>query len=148
MKLDSNGIKFIHNEEGLRLEAYLCPAGVWTIGYGNTYHLDNTPVKKDDKITLEQAKDLFDKKIKLYEDAVNKNVKVPLKQNQFNALVSFCYNVGTLAFSTSTLLKKINSQASLDEIFVEFKKWVHAAKKIITVLVNRRNREIKLYQNV
>lgn len=147
MKLDANGIKFIHNEEGLRLEAYLCPAGVWTIGYGNTYHLDNRPVKKGDKITLAEAKDLFNKKIKIYEDAVNKNVKVPLKQNQFNALVSFCYNVGTFAFSTSTLLKKINSNASLDEIFKEFKKWVHAAKKVIDVLVNRRNREINLYKS-
>jgi len=147
MKLDNEGIKFIHNEEGLRLKAYLCPANVWTIGYGNTYHLDNAKVKEGDIITLDEANELFNKKIKLYEDAVNKNVKVPLTQSAFNALVSFCYNVGTFAFTTSTLLKKINAKASLDDIFKEFKKWVHAGKKVISVLVNRRNREIKLYQS-
>lgn len=147
MKLDKNGIEFIHKEEGLRLKAYLCPANVWTIGFGNTYHLDNSKVKEGDVITLEQAKDLFSKKIKLYEDAVNKNVKVPLTQSAFNALVSFCYNVGTFAFQTSTLLKKINGKASLDDIFKEFKKWVHAGKKVISVLVKRREREIKIYQS-
>lgn len=147
MKIDKDGIEFIHKEEGLRLKAYLCPAKVWTIGYGNTYHLDNTKVKEDDVITLEQAKDLFNKKITLYEDAVNKNVKVPLTQSAFNALVSFCYNVGMFAFQSSTLLKKINSKASLDDIFNEFKKWVHAGKKVISVLVNRRKREINLYKS-
>ena len=147
MKLDANGIKFIHNEEGLRLKAYLCPANVWTIGYGNTYHLDNTPVKKGDEITLDEANNLFTQKIKLYEDSVNKNLKVPVTQNQFNALVSFCYNVGMFAFQTSTLLKKINSKASFEDISKEFSKWVHAAKKVITLLVNRRNREINLFKS-
>lgn len=147
MKLDKKGIEFIHNEEGLRLKAYLCPAGVWTIGYGNTYHLDNNKVKEGDVITLEQAKDLFDKKIKLYEDAVNKNVKVTLTQNAYNALVSFCYNVGMFAFQTSTLLKKINSKSSFEDIAKEFKKWVHAGKKLISVLVNRRKREINLFKS-
>lgn len=147
MKLDTNGIKFIQDEEGLRLKAYLCPANVWTIEYGNTYHLDNTPVKKGDEITLDEANNLFNQKIKLYEDSVNKNLKVSVTQNQFNALVSFCYNVGMFAFQSSTLLKKINSKASFEDIFKEFSKWVHAAKQVITVLVNRRKREINLYKS-
>ncbi|MBC6111179.1 lysozyme [Pedobacter fastidiosus] len=147
MKLDKNGLEFIQNEEGLRLKAYKCPAGVWTIGWGNTYNLNNTPVKEGQVITKDEAVSLFENKIKLYESAVNKNVKVTLTQNAFNALVSFCYNVGMFAFASSTLLKKVNSKASLPEIFIEFKKWVHAGKVIIDVLVNRRKREIELYKS-
>ncbi len=147
MRLDEKGKKFIHKEEGCVLKAYLCPAGVWTIGWGNTYHLDNTPVKKGDVITQEEADELFEKKIKLYEDTVNQKVKVPLSQNSFNALVSFCYNVGMFAFASSTLLKKINSKASIEDIVKEFGKWIYAAKKVIQVLVSRRKREINLFKS-
>lgn len=147
MKTDKNGLEFIKDEEGLRLKAYLCPAGVWTIGYGNTYNLDNSKVKEGQIITKVEADELFIKKLKVYEDSVNENVKVTINQNQFNALVSFCYNVGTFAFSTSTLLKKINSKAPLSNVIIEFNKWVHAGKKVITVLVSRRKREIDLYKS-
>ncbi|MCX2474100.1 lysozyme [Pedobacter sp. MC2016-05] len=145
MELNDKGKAFIHNEEGLVLAAYLCPANVWTIGFGNTYHLNNTPVKKGDKITLEQAQDLFNKKIKLYENAVNKGVKISLSQNQFNALTSFCYNIGIYGFLNSTLLKKVNSIAPDAEIETQFNLWKRGGGKVLPVLVARRKREFKLY---
>src|SRR6218665_3122481 len=110
MRLDNLGKQFIKDEEGLVLTAYLCPANVWTIGYGNTYYSDNSKVKKDDKITKEQAEKLFESKLGFYETSVLKSVKGSLTQYQFNALVSFCYNVGASAFQSSTLLKKVNSK--------------------------------------
>jgi lysozyme len=145
MKLDNIGKQFIKDEEGLRLTAYLCPANVWTIGYGNTYYLDNSKVKKGDKITKEQAEKLFDSKLGFYESAVIKNVNVSLTQNKFNALVSFCYNVGVSAFQNSTLLKRINAKAGNDIISIEFGKWIYAKGEVLPVLQARRKREIKLF---
>jgi len=147
MNLDSKGIAFLHNEEGLRLNAYRDQIGKWTIAFGNTYMLDGSPVKEGDKLTLTDANKLFAVKIKDYEAAVNKGVKVPLSQNQFNALVSLCYNIGTGAFLNSTLLKKINSNASAEEIQAQFNLWKKGGGKVLPVLVKRRKREFALYQS-
>ncbi|RYY00392.1 lysozyme [bacterium] len=145
MRLDDLGKQFIKDEEGLVLTAYLCPASVWTIGYGNTYYLDNSKVKKGDKITKEQAVKLFESKLGFYENTVSKNIKVELNQNKFNALVSFCYNVGASAFLSSTLLKKVNVNADDELIAKEFSKWIYAKGKVLPVLQARRKREIKLF---
>ena len=147
MNLDSKGIAFLHKEEGLRLNAYKDQIGKWTIAFGNTYMLDGSPVKEGDKLSLAEANKLFAVKIKDYEAAVNKGVKVPLTQNQFNALVSLCYNIGTGAFINSTLLKKINSKASGEEIQAQFNLWKKGGGKVLPVLVNRRQREFKLFQS-
>jgi len=147
MNLDNKGIAFLHNEEGLKLNAYKDQIGKWTIAFGNTYMLDGSPVKEGDKLTMVQANQLFAVKIKDYEVAVNKGVKVPLTQNQFNALVSLCYNIGTTAFSNSTLLKKINSKVSAEEIQAQFNLWKKGGGKVLPVLVNRRKREFALYQS-
>lgn len=104
MILSKKGRKFIQNFEGLRLEAYLCPAGVWTIGYGHT-----AGVVMRQKISEKQADEFFDKDIKQFEDAVNSLVKVPLKQGQFDALVSFAFNLGIGSLRDSTLLRLLNS---------------------------------------
>jgi lysozyme len=115
MKLSNQGIKLIKSFEGLRLSAYRDVAGIWTIGYGSTRYHDGKPVKPGDKLADEQQADaLFNNTLGQYEDAVNKYVKVPLTQSQFDALVSFTYNEGTGALKESTLLKKLNEKDNPD----------------------------------
>lgn len=107
MILDNKGILFIQNEEGCRLNAYQDKGGVWTIGYGNTYYLDGTPVKGGDTILQSGANALFEKLTPIYESTVN---TIPnLLQNQFNACTSLCWNIGHEAFTTSSLYKKLIS---------------------------------------
>ncbi len=111
MKLSEQGINLIKSFEGLRLSAYRDVAGIWTIGYGSTRYHDGKPVKPGDKLADEQQADaLFSNTLSQYEDAVNQDVKVPLTQSQFDALVSFTYNEGTGALKESTLLKKLNEK--------------------------------------
>lgn len=141
MNISRNGIEFIKKEEGLVLNAYLCPANVWTIGYGHT-----NGVKKGDKITEEQAEDFLVNDLLYSERVVNKMVKVKLNQNQYDALVSFVFNVGSGNFINSTLLKKLNTGANNDEICVELRRWVFSKGKKLPVLVARRQRECELYQ--
>jgi lysozyme len=110
MNLSEHGIKVIKNFEGLRLNAYRDIAGIWTIGYGSTKYADGKPVKCGDKLANEQQADtLFRTTLTNYINAVNKGIKVFLTQNQFDALVSFTYNLGTGVIITSTLIKKLNS---------------------------------------
>lgn len=141
MNISKNGIDFIKKEEGLILNAYLCPANVWTIGYGHT-----NGVKKGDKITEEQAEDFLVNDLLYSERVVNKMVKVKLNQNQYDALVSFVFNVGSGSFINSTLLKKLNAGANNDEICVELRRWVFSKGKKLPVLIARRQRECELYQ--
>src|SRR6478672_2673234 len=101
MKLDENGIKFIEKEEGIRLKAYKCSAGVWTIGIGSTYYADGTKVKQGDKIALDQVYLIFKNVVREFELTVTRSITKTLDQNQFNALVSLCYNIGVGAFSKS-----------------------------------------------
>jgi len=111
MKLSPNGERLIKSFEGLRLAAYRDVAGVWTIGYGSTRYHDGRPVKPGDKLSSAvQASAIFVNTLDQYEDAVNSYVKVPLTQNQFDALVSFTYNEGTFALKESTLLRKLNTK--------------------------------------
>src|ERR1700748_1902889 len=123
MKLDAKGIAIIKNFEGLRLNAYRDIAGVWTIGYGSTRYKDGKTIKPGDKLVNEAcASDLFEITLGQYEDAVNRDVKVPLSQNQFNALVSFTYNEGTGALGMSHLLIKLNAK-DYSGAADEFLKW-------------------------
>jgi lysozyme len=110
MKLSNNGIALIKSFEGLRLNAYKDVAGVWTIGYGSTHYQDGVAVRSGDKLTDKtQANTLFITTLSKYVSAVSKGVKVALTQPQFDALVSFVYNVGTGVINTSTLFKKLNT---------------------------------------
>src|SRR5258708_5091680 len=111
MKLSDHGLAVIKNFEGLRLEAYRDVAGVWTIGYGSPRYHDGKLVKPGDKLASKvQADALFRNTLDQYEDAVNQHVKVSISQNQFDALVSFCYNEGTGALKESSLLAKLNEK--------------------------------------
>ncbi len=142
MKISEKGIAFLIKEEGEILTAYLCPAGVWTIGVGHT----GKDIKKGMKITKEQSREFLKSDIKRFEDIVNKSIRIPLKQCEFDALVSFSFNVGEGAFSKSALVNKINSSASLKEIETQFRRWIYGGGKVLPVLQSRREREIKLYK--
>lgn len=139
MKTGTNGINLIKSFEGLRLHAYKCPAGVWTIGYGHT-----KGVKKGDMITELKAETLLIIDLQSFEYTINKLVKVPLTQNQFDALVSFVFNVGSANFQKSTLLRKLNNK-DYNGAANEFGKWVYANKKVLPGLVKRREAEKELF---
>lgn len=140
MKTSDQGIEFIIKEEGEVLHAYRCAAGVWTIGVGHT-----GGVTPDMKITKEQSRELLKSDLRRFEKAVNETIKHPLLQHQFDALVSFSFNVGTQAFKNSTLAKKINANASWNEIREQFLRWNKAGGKVLAGLTSRRKREAKLY---
>ena len=140
--LDKKGFNFLCELEGLRLEAYQDIKGIWTIGVGNTYYEDNTPVKQGDIITKERAYELFENIAKGFEKTINDNVKSEINQNQFIALFCFCWNVGKAGFQNSTLLrvvnKNLNDKSSIASAFLLWK-----GKK--NILLSRRNKEIAYY---
>lgn len=133
------GIELIASFEGLRLTSYRDPAGVLTIGYGHT-----NGVKEGQTITKEEALQLLKQDIQTAEKAVKRLVTVPLNQNQFDALVSFTYNLGQGNLSTSTLLKKLN-KGDYEGAANEFERWVYAGGKKLNGLVTRRKREKELF---
>lgn len=141
MHVSTDGIEFIIREEGEKLTAYKCPAGVWTIGVGHTGN-----VKPNMKITKEQSRELLKSDLLKFENAVNESVKRELSQNEFDALVSFAFNVGSHAFKNSTLLRKINSNDTLESIEKEFNRWRFGGGRVLPVLVSRRKREFELFK--
>jgi lysozyme len=146
MILDNKGYLFITKHEGLSLKPYLCPAKIPTIGYGNTYYLDGKRVTLLDKeITKQQAFEMFKEIANRFGKRVDELVTSNINQNQFNALVSFAYNVGTGNFSSSTLLKKVNKNPNDLTLKAEFLRWNKAGGKVINGLTNRRNEEADLY---
>ncbi len=146
MILDNKGYLFITKHEGLSLKPYLCPAKIPTIGYGNCYYPDGKRVTLLDKdITKQQAFDMFKEIANRFGKRVDELVITELTQNQFNALVSFAYNIGTGNFASSTLLKKINKNANDLTLKAEFLRWNKAGGKVLNGLTNRRNEEADLY---
>jgi lysozyme len=146
MILDNKGYLFITKHEGLRLKPYLCPAKIPTIGYGNTYYSDGKRVTLLDKdITKQQAFEMFKEIANRFAKRVDELVTSDINQNQFNALVSFAYNVGTGNFASSTLLKKINKNPNDLTLKAEFLRWNKAGGKVLNGLTNRRNEEADLY---
>ena len=110
MKISENGLSFILREEGERLMAYADVIGVWTIGVGHTGTVDGIPITKGMTITAEKSRVLLIADVAKFEAAINRLVKVPLKQHQFDALVSLVFNIGETNFARSTLLKKSQCQ--------------------------------------
>lgn len=125
--------------EGLKLTAYKCAAGVWTIGYGHTMG-----VKQGDMITEARAEEYLKIDLRSFEATVETALP-SANQNQFDALVSFAFNLGSRALLTSTLLQKIKSKAPEQEIRAEFAKWVNAGGRQLPGLVARRSEEANLF---
>lgn len=139
MKINESGLELLAECEGLKLQAYKCLAGKWTIGLGNTFYENGKSVKQGDKITKERAFQLFWNIEKKFSDVINSNVKIDISQNQFNALFIFAWNVGTDGFKKSTLLKRVNSGCNdtlIEEAFLMWK-----GKK--NILLTRRKKEIR-----
>ena len=139
MKSTDNAINLIKSFEQLRLNSYLCPAGVWTIGYGHT-----DGVNQGMLITEKTADAFLKQDIQRAESEVNR-IKQDLTQGQFDALVSFVFNVGLQAFRISTLRKLIERNPDDKKIATEFRRWVYAGNTMLPGLVNRREKEIQLY---
>ncbi len=138
------GVDLISGFEGTRFKAYDDGVGVWTIGTGTTVYPNGAKVKQGDTCTPEQAKAYFKHDLAKFEKTVNESVTVPLNQNQFDALVSLTYNIGSGAFNNSTLLKKLNKgdyQGAADQ----FLAWKKAGGKVLPGLVRRREAERALF---
>lgn len=152
MKISDKGIDFIKSKEAFYSKPYLDSVGVPTIGYGTTYYLDNKRVTlKDKPITEVQATILLKAQIdNIYAAAVNKAIKVPLSQNEYDALVSFTYNVGINGMASSTLVRLINKGVRDADVirkwFLVWNKGTIKGKKVkINGLTNRRNFEADLF---
>lgn len=139
MKASEQGIALIKKFEGCSLTAYQDSAGIWTIGYGHTLH-----VHAGDVITHETADVLLQSDVNRAGQAVNKQVKISLNQNQFDALVSFVFNLGESRFMSSTLLEKLN-QGDLNGAAREFLRWDHAGHRVLPGLARRRADERALF---
>jgi len=149
MKLNNEGYKLITKHEGLVLKPYLCPAKVATIGYGNTYYEDGKKVTLlDQPITKERAFEMFKEIADRFAKAVSQSVTSDINQNQFNALVSFAYNVGIANFKKSTLLKLVNANPNDPNIKNEFMKWKKANGVVLNGLIKRRNDESNYYFSI
>lgn len=141
MKPSQNCINLIKRFEGCRLKAYKCPAGLWTIGYGNTQWQDGQAVKEGQEISLYKAESL----LTFYVEKFASQIKVKVNQNQFDALVSFAYNVGIGAFNRSTLRKMVIENPGNTLIRAELMKWVSKGTPYEKGLTNRRKAEADLY---
>ena len=143
-KINQAGLDLIKEFEGFRTNAYLCPANVWTVGYGATYYEDRTKIKPGDVVSKQRGEELLKNTVKDFENAVTQLVKVPLTPNQFAALVSFAFNVGVGAFSKSTLLKVLN-QNNYDQAANELLRWNKGGGRVLPGLTRRREAERKLF---
>jgi len=143
-KINDIGLAHIKKWEGLRTTAYQDSGGTWTIGYGHTSRAGGMVVRKGMVISPSRAEEILAQDLRHFEAAVERNVEVALTDNQFAALVSFCYNIGEAAFKRSGLLKKLN-KGDYDLVPSELAKWVHVKGKRVEGLVNRRAAEAGLW---
>lgn len=147
MKISSSGVKHIKQFEGERLVAYRCPAGVWTIGVGHTSAAGEPQVVEGMKITANESASILYRDLVEFELGVERLVKVTLKQNQFDVLVSFAFNCGLDALRKSTLLKKLNS-GNYDAVPAELMKWTRAGGREVPGLVRRRRAEAQMWRGL
>ena len=154
MTLDNKGYLLIANFEGLRLKPYLCSAGVPTIGYGSTFYPSGRKVTMRDKpITQETAFWMLKQVANMFAKDVDSLVTSNINQNQFNALVSFAFNLGSdidadnipEGLGDSRLLRRVNANPNDPEIAREFVKWNKAGGRVLDGLTKRRLKEAELY---
>lgn len=144
MQTSEKGIALIKQFEGCKLTAYQDSVGVWTIGYGWTQPVDGKPIRAGMTIKQEAAERLLKTGLVSYESDVSRLVKVGLTQGQFDALVSFTYNLGARSLSTSTLLRKLNA-GDYAGAADEFLRWNKAGGKVLNGLTRRREAERALF---
>ena len=144
MQTSDKGISLIKEFEGCKLAAYQDSVGVWTIGFGWTQPVDGKPIRAGMTIKQETAERLLKTGLVSYENDVSRLVKVGLTQGQFDALVSFTYNLGARSLSTSTLLRKLNA-GDYSGAADEFLRWNKAGGKVLNWLTRRREAERALF---
>lgn len=144
MQTSDKGIALIKQFEGCKFTAYQDSVGVWTIGYGWTKPVDGKPIRAGMTIKQETAERLLNTGLVSYENDVSRLVKVDLTQGQFDALVSFTYNLGARSLSTSTLLRKLNA-GDYAGAADEFLRWNKAGGKVLNGLTRRREAERALF---
>ena len=140
MEISQEGLSLIKKFEGCELESYKCAAGVWTIGYGST-----NGVEEGMEISQERADMLLLEDVEVFEEAVNKLVEVSLEQNQFDALVSWTFNLGSTNLQNSTLLKVLNNK-DYEGVPAQIKRWNKAGGEVLQGLVRRREAEALLFE--
>lgn len=140
MKTGIEGLKLIKSFEGFRAKAYVCPTGVWTIGYGHTRN-----VYSGQSVSRYEAEIYLQEDVSEAEHVINQNVYSWLNQHQFDALVSFVFNVGSGNFLRSTLLRKLNS-GDYTGTATQFLRWNKAEKNTLPGLTRRRLAEKKLFE--
>ena len=139
MKISSTGVDLIKHFESCKLTAYQDSVGIWTIGWGHT-----GSVKKGDIWTQGEADNILLNDLDKFEGYVNQYVKVPLTQNQFDALVSWTFNLGPGNLKSSTMLTKLNEK-KYDEVPSQLKRWNKAGGKVLRGLERRRNAEAVMF---
>ena len=140
------GIELIKSFEGFRSAPYKCPAGIPTIGYGATFYPDGKKVTMTDAVITEaKGTELLQSMLTSFERYVDSYCRDDINQHQFDALVSFAYNLGPANLKSSTLLKKVNANPEDETIRDEFMKWVNGGGKKLPGLVKRRQAEADLY---
>lgn len=147
-QISEEGLKLLVEFEGLKLDAYLCPAKIWTVGIGSTKYANGQPIKKGDKLTKEEAYKLFLDTSGSYTQCIKKYVIRPLKQNEFDALFCLCYNIGCGSFSKSSLVKFINGGQTIEKIRIGFLMWIKVSGVVSKGLMRRRLKEFNLYAKI
>ena len=148
MKISNLGLELIKEFEGFSANAYLCPAKIPTIGYGNTFYSDGRKVKLGEQISKSDALELLEIVAnKDFADKIFPSIKVKVTQSQFDAMVSLAYNIGVGAFLKSTLLKKVNAGDFIGAS-EEFLKWNKSGGKELLGLTRRRKREQDLFKMI
>jgi GH24 family phage-related lysozyme (muramidase) len=142
MRTSERGIALIKKFEGFYPSRYICPAGLPTIGFG---HVIRTGEKFPAKMTEKEATDLLAKDVAIFEQGVARAVTVPLQQNEFDALVSFSFNVGLQALRTSTLLKMLNANTDRSSVAMQFLRWNKANGQVLAGLSRRRAAESAMF---
>ena len=146
MQTSEQGIKMIIAFEGIEEKAYKCPSGVWTIGVGHTGEVDDRPINAGMHITQEKAMQLLRQDLAHFEEYINAEPYAKkLQQHQFDALVSFVFNVGRAAFQSSTMRRKLCSGADNDSVAAEFGRWIYGKKGMLPGLVRRRKIEAEMF---
>ena len=145
MQLSDNGFNILGELEGIVLRPYKDSVGIPTIGIGSTYYEDGTKVKMTDKaITKERAIQLAKNVVKSFEQQVNKSILLPMTQNQFDAMVLLCYNIGKSGFARSSVVRHFN-EGNLQKAADSFLLWNKAGGKELRGLTNRRKKERELF---
>jgi lysozyme len=145
MKTSDKGVALIKAHEGKRLSAYTCPGGVLTIGYGHTSAAGKPDVVRGMRISEREAEDILRRDLSRFEARVNRLVKVPLTQGQFDALVSFDFNTGAL--HSSSLLKKLNA-GEHSRVPAQLMRWTKGGGRELPGLVRRRRDEAELWRSL